>query len=108
MMDWMTHMIHKKQRQLRRRYCNQGNLAWGILIGAAAGAAAGLLLAPKSGKELRADLVDKAGQALEGATEKTAEVGEKVKTTAKKVQTNIQDTVDHVKKATKADGKTSA
>ena len=38
---------------------------WGVLAGGALGAAAGLLLAPKSGKELRSDVKEKGSEVLE-------------------------------------------
>jgi gas vesicle protein len=46
--------------------CNEGGfskgLIFGLLFGATAGAITALLLAPKSGKELRRDLADRSGE----------------------------------------------
>ena len=100
MMNWMAQMIHKRQREMRRMMNGgQNNFISGMMLGVMAGAAAGLMFAPKAGKDLRTDLMDKAGQALGGATQKTAQFGEKVKQTAQQVQTNIQDTVSQAKNA---------
>ena len=51
-------------------------IATGI-VAAAAGFAAGILLAPKSGKETRADIKRKAGDAKEFASEKAGVVKDK-------------------------------
>lgn len=100
MIQWMAQMIQRKQRQLRRMRNGQGNFLTGMMVGAMAGAAAGLMLAPKPGKDLRMDIAAKAGQALGGATEKTKQFGQNLKKTVQQVQTNIQDTVNQVKNAT--------
>lgn len=57
---------------------------WGALAGAAAGAVTALLLAPKSGRELRGDLSDTAQQALEKTSELGRQAGEVVQSLAKK------------------------
>ncbi|KOP67116.1 general stress protein [Bacillus sp. FJAT-18019] len=49
-------------------------LLWGVLIGSVAGSVTALLLAPKSGKELRNDITDGA----RGIGNKVQEVAEKV------------------------------
>ncbi|ANA78715.1 general stress protein [Paenibacillus vortex V453] len=49
-------------------------LLWGVLIGSVAGSVTALLLAPKSGKELRGDIADGA----RGIGSKVQEVAEKV------------------------------
>ena len=46
-----------------------GGFLRGLLIGGALGALAGLLFAPKSGKELRSDLKQKGNEVLDGAGE---------------------------------------
>ncbi|HSW77649.1 MAG TPA: YtxH domain-containing protein [Candidatus Chromulinivoraceae bacterium] len=51
----------------------KGKFALGAIIGAAAGIVAGLLTAPKSGKETRADIKDKATELKESAARKSAE-----------------------------------
>ena len=106
MMNWMAQMIHKRQRQMRRMMNGgQNNFVSGMMLGAMAGAVAGLMFAPKPGKDLRMDIVEKAGQALGGATEKTKQFGQSVKKTAQQVQSNIQDTVNQ---ASNAAGKSPA
>lgn len=53
-------------------------LLWGVLIGSVAGSVTALLLAPKSGKELRSDIADGArgiGTKVQGVAEKVGEQG---------------------------------
>ncbi|SEL01335.1 YtxH-like protein [Paenibacillus sp. cl141a] len=53
-------------------------LLWGVLIGSVAGSVTALLLAPKSGKELRDDIADGArgiGAKVQEAAEKVGEQG---------------------------------
>jgi gas vesicle protein len=45
---------------------NHSKLLSGLLVGSAMGAAAGFLLAPKAGKELRSGMKAKTNKALEG------------------------------------------
>lgn len=59
----------------------------GLIIGGAAGVAAGILFAPKSGKETRdqiynssQDLLDKARTQYDGARQKVTELSEETKT----------------------------
>ena len=51
----------------------------GLLIGGALGALAGILFAPKSGKELRADIKEKGSNVLKGAKEIYTDTGAKAK-----------------------------
>jgi gas vesicle protein len=51
----------------------KGKFALGAMIGAAAGIVAGLLTAPKSGKETRSDIKDKATELKENAARRGAE-----------------------------------
>lgn len=60
----------------------KSRLALGAIIGAAVGVVAGVLTAPKSGKEVRADIVDKADELRDKAAAKKAELVDKVKTVA--------------------------
>lgn len=53
-------------------------LLWGVLIGSVAGSVTALLLAPKSGKELRGDIAEGArgiGSKVQEAAEKVGEQG---------------------------------
>jgi len=45
----------------------QNQLLWGLLIGAILGAVAGVMLATKSGKELRAEIREKGSKAIDEA-----------------------------------------
>lgn len=53
---------------------SKGKFALGALIGAAVGVVAGVLTAPKSGKETRADLKVKADEAKQKANQAVADV----------------------------------
>ena len=72
---------------------SKGKFALGAVIGAAAGVVAGILTAPKSGKETRADLKAKADDLKQQADKTAAEAkkkGEKVyKETRKQVETAV-------------------
>ena len=54
-----------------------GKFALGALIGAAVGTVAGILTAPKSGKETRDDIKRKAGEAKDAAGEKAEDLKRK-------------------------------
>jgi len=66
-------------------------IAIGAIIGAAAGIIAGMLTAPKSGKETRADLKDKANELKANATRR-----------AKMTESRAEDMVGDVKAEAKA------
>ena len=66
---------------------SKGKFAIGALIGAAAGVVAGLLTAPKSGKETRADIKRKADE-LKGDATDTAQ---KAKTKATEVAGDVRE-----------------
>lgn len=73
------------------------SLLWGALIGSVVGSVTALLLAPKSGRELRQDISEGARQVSEKSQELASKVGEqsaqivsKVKETADVVIQDIQ------------------
>jgi gas vesicle protein len=57
----------------------QGHFFMGFLIGGVLGALAGILLAPKSGKELRSDITEKGSEVLKDAKEIYTDAGTKAK-----------------------------
>lgn len=65
------------------------SFAIGFLIGAVVGVAVGFLYAPKSGKETRAMLKEKAGEVKEKASEVTAKVTESALEAGKKVRSKL-------------------
>ena len=71
---------------------SKGKLALGALVGAAAGFVTGILTAPKSGKETRADLKQKAEE-VKSKAEKT------VNDTRKTVEKTVDDYRDRVSRA---------
>lgn len=74
--------ITGKERKKKQRIKNAKVLAAGIGIAATAGAVAGVLLAPKSGKETRKDIKDKATDAVETTKEVVHKKFEVVKDSA--------------------------
>lgn len=72
---------------------SKGKFAVGTIIGAVAGLIAGILTAPKSGKETRADLKVKADELKDTAAKKTDEIRE---VAAKKTDALIDKTSDVV------------
>jgi gas vesicle protein len=70
---------------------SKGKFALGALFGAVVGVAAGILTAPKSGKETRADLRTKADELKGQATEKAHEVKSKATEAAEDVKTKAEE-----------------
>ena len=93
----MARMMHRRQKMMR-----PGNFTSGILVGAITGAAAGLMFAPKAGKDFRSDIAQKAEQAFGSASERGRQFGQNMKKTASKVHSEIKDTASQVKQATSA------
>jgi gas vesicle protein len=81
----------------------KNNLFKGILIGSALGAAAGILFAPKSGKELRSDIKKKGNKIIKDGKEiyadastKAKELFEEVKHQAKDLKRDAEDTGEKI------------
>ncbi|MFD0673997.1 YtxH domain-containing protein [Cohnella sp. GCM10027633] len=77
---------------------NKGTMK-GVLIGGIVGAAAALLLAPKSGKELRGDIKDKYGSVHERASQLVKETGRKTQELAKQVGDQASNIADKTRSA---------
>lgn len=76
-----------------RRNRHRDAIAAGVL-GLLAGAAAGLLLAPQSGKETRQDIADFAVKSADVVKEKSVEAGKKIKHTATDLYGRVEDGVN--------------
>ena len=76
-----------------------GKFALGALIGVAVGAVAGILTAPKSGKETRADIKRKAGEFKEDAGELAGKAKDQVVKTAGDVKDKADDYRDRAGRA---------
>lgn len=76
---------------------SKGKFALGALFGAVVGVAAGILTAPKSGKETRADLKAKADELKGQAADKAQEVKTKATEKAQEVKTKANEVADDVK-----------
>lgn len=70
---------------------SKNKFAIGALIGAAAGLVAGILTAPKSGKETRQDIADKTGELKDGAAKKADQLKQK----AGELKHKAEDAVDN-------------
>jgi gas vesicle protein len=75
----------------------------GLLIGGALGALAGILFAPKSGKELRSDIKEKGSEVLKDgkeiysdASKKAKEIIGEVKHQAKELKKEAEDTSEKI------------
>ena len=73
------------------------NTSMAFLVGAVVGAIVALLFAPKSGEELRAELVSEARAERDQLQKEYAEVVEEVRQRLDKVQADVQTTLEHVK-----------
>lgn len=78
---------------------SKGKFALGALIGATAGIVAGVLTAPKSGKETRADLKEKAGELKNQASEKVNEASKQVDKAAHSAREVVDDYGDRASRA---------
>jgi gas vesicle protein len=76
---------------------SKGKIVAGVLIGTAVGLATGILTAPKSGKETRADLKVKALRAKEEAAKKAGYVAAKASDITNDVKAKAQDVAENVK-----------
>ncbi|MFZ7127595.1 MAG: YtxH domain-containing protein [Desulfobacterales bacterium] len=68
----------RTRRERRQKIQNAKNLLIGASIGTAAGAAAGLLFAPNSGRKTREQISRRTGEALSRVRERVAESQEKI------------------------------
>jgi gas vesicle protein len=91
---------------------SKGKFALGAVIGAAAGIIAGLLTAPKSGKETRADIKEKAGELkneaakrADDAKERSGEVANELKEKAVDLKERGERAVEGAKKGFSENGK---
>ncbi|NLY77540.1 MAG: YtxH domain-containing protein [Tissierellia bacterium] len=85
----LADIIKERKRAERRR--QKVDTAKKIAIGSAIGALAGLLFAPKSGKETRQDIVDKTKKAAESTTKTLKNLEEKVKDEVKSKVEDIKE-----------------
>jgi len=74
---------------------NWGIFLKGLLIGGLAGAAAGILFAPKAGKELRGDLKEKADE-TRAALEKTIDRAKELRREADRQLAEVRSRFKHI------------
>jgi len=68
--------------------------AAGIVIGVAIGGALGVLFAPRSGKETRDDLRERAEQALDELRDAAGELSDRARDLASKTRTNLSQSIE--------------
>lgn len=78
---------------------SKGKFALGAIIGAAAGLVAGMLTAPKAGKETRADIKAKAGELKADADKKLKDVKKSSEKTVNEGRHVAEDYADRTKRA---------
>ncbi len=78
----------------QNRNNNGGALFLGLIFGAAAGLAAGLLYAPEKGEKTRNKLKKKAKQFSEDLEKESRDIGQKAQEFAKEVERKIKDKLD--------------
>lgn len=78
---------------------SKGKFALGAIFGAAIGAVAGILTAPKSGKETRAEIKSKAEKMKTEAMKKAEMVGEKASDMTEKIKSEAGDLRDRTERA---------
>ena len=83
-------MIHENQ-EFKHTINNTLGVLRGMLIGALAGAAAALLLAPQSGKDTRRQIQEKGIELRDRTTEMVDDTMAKVRTNANKITMNLKD-----------------
>lgn len=78
---------------------SKGKFALGAIIGAAAGLVAGVLTAPKAGKETRADIKAKAGELKADADKKLKDAKKTGEKTVNEGRHMAEDYADRTKRA---------
>lgn len=90
-------LIEDAQKERRRR-ATKGprNLALGTVIGTAIGTALGVLFAPKSGKETRQDIAEKANESYEKANDAVKDTVDTVRLKADYMTDSVKDKYEEV------------
>jgi gas vesicle protein len=86
--------LRKEEFHMAEHEDQRCHLCKGFLIGGVLGASAGILFAPKSGKELRSDIKEKGNEVLKDAKEIIADAGAK----ARKILAEARQQAEGVKK----------
>ena len=73
---------------------NWGTFATAFIAGVGIGTAVGMILAPKSGEELRGDLSDAAKEAMDQASSASAQATRRARRLADDVATQVGDAVE--------------
>ncbi len=91
-MTFFTDLVDKLSRdtESERQRAAYRNLATGLLIGVCVGATAGILFAPKSGRETRKEIADKTADAVDHLRETVAEYVSEVQARLEEVD-NLTD-----------------
>jgi gas vesicle protein len=91
-----------KEKKDKQKNSSLSYFLWGLTIGSLVGAIWGILLAPKSGFEIRQSLSDKLSNAKFKTKEKATDTENIISSTVSKNSQNLEDTVKKIAQAFKA------
>ena len=94
--DGMNRIRSENQRKLRR--IRTTNLIIGVSIGTALGATAGVLFAPRPGRETRENISQKAAETIDNIKENVITAKNKVSENIKEKSSKLQDSADKAAK----------
>lgn len=90
-------LIEKKRKeQKKRENLKKAKIAGVTVLGASAGAVAGILLAPKSGKEIRNDIVNKTNEVKNDLTTKSSNIKENISEKVSKRKSDISEAKEKI------------
>lgn len=93
--DYLEKRKAEKKKAARKKAAKNATISVGV--GAAVGLTAGVLLAPKAGKETREDIANNAKKAADVVSENTKKAVDKVSETSKKAVGTVRETINDAK-----------
>jgi gas vesicle protein len=81
--------VLKEEDKMEERKCNHKGLVKGFLIGGVLGATAGILFAPKAGKELRSEIKERGEKTLKDTKQFYSDTKERADTVCENVKSRI-------------------
>ena len=92
---------NKPEREGALRMKRAKNIAFGAIIGTAAGAVAGILLAPKSGKKTRKALARRTEETFDKTRENVSETSERISRSVEEKAAKLRSAAEEYAKAAK-------
>ncbi len=99
--DLLANITRDSEEERRKAACR--NLTTGLFFGALIGVTAGILLAPKSGKETRKDIADKTADTVEQLKEAINEYVNEVQTRIEAADNGLYDNIEEIESDDRAD-----